>query len=52
MWPPPTSARQPPEELLKQLELATQKMKRIIVESARNLKIGLERKWIGGSRKR
>jgi hypothetical protein len=51
MWPPPTSARQPPEELLKQLELVTQKFERI-VENARNLKIGLERKWIGGSRKR
>jgi len=37
-----------PEELLKQLELVTQKFERI-VENARNLKIGLERKWVGGA---
>merc|ERR1719243_167035 len=37
-----------PEELLKQLELVSQKFERI-VENARNLKIGLERKWVGGS---
>jgi hypothetical protein len=37
-----------PEELLKQLELVAQKFERI-VENARNLKIGLERKWVGGS---
>jgi len=37
-----------PEELLKQLELVLQKFERI-VENARNLKIGLERKWVGGS---
>jgi len=37
-----------PEELLKQLELVTQKFERI-VENARNLKIGLERKWVGGT---
>jgi len=36
-----------PEELLKQLELVAQKFERI-VENARNLKIGLERKWVGG----
>lgn len=36
-----------PEELLKQLELVSQKFERI-VENARNLKIGLERKWVGG----
>mmetsp|Transcript_129728 Transcript_129728/g.225400 ORF Transcript_129728/g.225400 Transcript_129728/m.225400 type:complete len:338 (-) Transcript_129728:129-1142(-) len=36
-----------PEELLKQLELVSQKFERII-ENARNLKIGLERKWVGG----
>lgn len=36
-----------PEELLKQLELVWQKFERII-ENARNLKIGLERKWVGG----
>lgn len=35
-----------PEELLKQLELVSQKFERI-VENARNLKIGLERKWVG-----
>lgn len=35
-----------PEELLKQLELVTQKFEKI-VENARNLKIGLERKWVG-----
>jgi len=35
-----------PEELLKQLELVGQKFERI-VENARNLKIGLERKWVG-----
>lgn len=35
-----------PEELLKQLELVAQKFERI-VENARNLKIGLERKWVG-----
>jgi hypothetical protein len=37
-----------PEELVKQLELVAQKFERI-VENARNLKIGLERKWVGGS---
>jgi len=37
-----------PEELLKQLELVTQKFEKI-VENARNLKIGLERKWVGNS---
>jgi len=37
-----------PEELLKQLELVAQKFERI-VENARNLKIGLERKWVGGA---
>jgi len=37
-----------PEELLKQLELVTQKFAKI-VENARNLKIGLERKWVGNS---
>mmetsp|Transcript_119263 Transcript_119263/g.370560 ORF Transcript_119263/g.370560 Transcript_119263/m.370560 type:complete len:309 (+) Transcript_119263:159-1085(+) len=37
-----------PEELLKQLELVSQKFERI-VENARNLKIGLERKWVGGA---
>lgn len=37
-----------PEELLKQLELVSQKFERII-ENARNLKIGLERKWVGGA---
>lgn len=37
-----------PEELLKQLELVGMKFERI-VENARNLKIGLERKWVGGS---
>lgn len=37
-----------PEELLKQLELVTQKFEKI-VENARNLKIGLERKWVGGA---
>eukprot|EP00929_Paragymnodinium_shiwhaense_P116801 TRINITY_DN8673_c0_g1_i1.p2 TRINITY_DN8673_c0_g1~~TRINITY_DN8673_c0_g1_i1.p2 ORF type:complete len:350 (+),score=107.55 TRINITY_DN8673_c0_g1_i1:59-1108(+) len=36
-----------PEELLKQLELVAQKFERI-VENARNLKIGLERKWVAG----
>jgi len=35
-----------PEELLKQLDLVYQKFERI-VENARNLKIGLERKWVG-----
>jgi len=35
-----------PEELLKQLELVAQKFDRI-VENARNLKIGLERKSVG-----
>lgn len=35
-----------PEELLKQLELVAQKFEKI-VENARNLKIGLERKWVG-----
>eukprot|EP00747_Dinoflagellata_sp_TGD_P193962 gnl/TRDRNA2_/TRDRNA2_60816_c0_seq1.p1 gnl/TRDRNA2_/TRDRNA2_60816_c0~~gnl/TRDRNA2_/TRDRNA2_60816_c0_seq1.p1 ORF type:complete len:315 (+),score=78.05 gnl/TRDRNA2_/TRDRNA2_60816_c0_seq1:116-1060(+) len=34
-----------PEELLRQLELVSQKFERI-VENARNLKIGLERKWV------
>merc|ERR1712050_800326 len=38
-----------PEELLKQLELVTQKLERI-VENARNLKIGLERKWVGAEK--
>merc|ERR1712003_310416 len=38
-----------PEELLKQLELVSQKLERI-VENARNLKIGLERKWVGGEK--
>mmetsp|Transcript_38820 Transcript_38820/g.82549 ORF Transcript_38820/g.82549 Transcript_38820/m.82549 type:complete len:318 (-) Transcript_38820:50-1003(-) len=37
-----------PEELLKQLELVAQKFERI-VENARNLKIGLERKWVGNN---
>lgn len=37
-----------PEELLKQLELVSQKFERI-VENARNLKIGLERKWVGNN---
>merc|ERR1719454_1998959 len=37
-----------PEELLKQLELVAQKFERI-VENARNLKIGLERKWVGAA---
>eukprot|EP00928_Gymnodinium_smaydae_P072973 TRINITY_DN56245_c0_g1_i1.p2 TRINITY_DN56245_c0_g1~~TRINITY_DN56245_c0_g1_i1.p2 ORF type:complete len:316 (+),score=91.33 TRINITY_DN56245_c0_g1_i1:188-1135(+) len=37
-----------PEELLKQLELVTQKFERI-AENARNLKIGLERKWVGNN---
>lgn len=37
-----------PEELLKQLELVAQKFEKI-VENARNLKIGLERKWVGGA---
>jgi hypothetical protein len=37
-----------PEELLKQLELVSQKFERI-VENARNLKIGLERKWVGNA---
>mmetsp|Transcript_155998 Transcript_155998/g.500238 ORF Transcript_155998/g.500238 Transcript_155998/m.500238 type:complete len:330 (-) Transcript_155998:171-1160(-) len=37
-----------PEELLKQLELVGQKFERII-ENARNLKIGLERKWVGAA---
>jgi len=37
-----------PEELLKQLELVAQKFERI-VENARNLKIGLERKWVGSA---
>lgn len=37
-----------PEELLKQLELVFQKFEKI-VENARNLKIGLERKWVGGA---
>lgn len=37
-----------PEELLKQLELVSQKLERI-VENARNLKIGLERKFVGGA---
>jgi len=37
-----------PEELLKQLELVAQKFEKI-VENARNLKIGLERKWQGGA---
>lgn len=36
-----------PEELYKQLELVGQKFERII-ENARNLKISLERKWVGG----
>jgi len=40
-----------PEELLKQLELVSQKFERI-VENARNLKIGLERKWLGGAQQR
>jgi len=35
-----------PEELLKQLDLVSQKFERI-VENARNLKIGLERTWVG-----
>merc|ERR1712039_782534 len=38
-----------PEELLKQLELVSQKLERI-VENARNLKIGLERKWVGAEK--
>merc|ERR1719482_2380430 len=37
-----------PEELLKQLDLVTKKFEQI-VENARNLKIGLERKWVGGA---
>lgn len=37
-----------PEELLKQLELVGQKFAKI-VENARNLKIGLERKWVGNA---
>jgi len=37
-----------PEELLKQLELVSQKFEKI-VENARNLKIGLERKWVGNN---
>merc|ERR1712087_1023377 len=37
-----------PEELLKQLELVGQKFEKII-ENARNLKIGLLRKCIGGA---
>uniref|UniRef100_A0A7S4VK01 Uncharacterized protein n=1 Tax=Alexandrium monilatum TaxID=311494 RepID=A0A7S4VK01_9DINO len=37
-----------PEELLKQLELVSHKFERI-VENARNLKIGLERKWVSGA---
>ncbi|CAD7967124.1 unnamed protein product [Amoebophrya sp. A120] len=35
-----------PEELVKQLELVAQKFEKIIL-NARNLKIGLERKWSG-----
>merc|ERR1712087_1086093 len=38
-----------PEELLKQLELVSLKLERI-VENARNLKIGLERKWVGSDK--
>lgn len=36
-----------PEELVKQLELVAQKFEKIIL-NARNLKIGLERKYSGG----
>lgn len=37
-----------PEELLKQLELVAQKFEKIAL-NARNLKIGLERKWVGNA---
>lgn len=37
-----------PEELLKQLELVAQKFEKIAL-NARNLKIGLERKWVGAA---
>merc|ERR1719327_1283655 len=37
-----------PEELLKQLELVPQKFEKIAL-NARNLKIGLERKWVGAA---
>eukprot|EP00392_Amoebophrya_sp_AT5.2_P012659 g12766.t1 len=39
-----------PEELVKQLELVAQKFEKIIL-NARNLKIGLERKWSGDRHK-
>merc|ERR1719199_1397188 len=40
-----------PEELVKQLELVAQKFEKT-VENARNLKIGLERKWVSSPRQR
>lgn len=40
-----------PEELVKQLELVLQKFEKIIL-NARNLKIGLERKWVSSPRPR
>eukprot|EP00397_Hematodinium_sp_SG-2012_P021249 GEMP01021938.1.p1 GENE.GEMP01021938.1~~GEMP01021938.1.p1 ORF type:complete len:311 (+),score=38.68 GEMP01021938.1:48-980(+) len=40
-----------PEELVKQLELVLQKFEKIIL-NARNLKIGLERKWVHSPRPR
>lgn len=40
-----------PEELVKQLELVLQKFEKIIL-NARNLKIGLERKWVNSPRPR
>lgn len=39
-----------PEELLKQLELVAQKFEKIVL-NARNLKIGLERKYVSNSQK-